>query len=429
MDIILILPRSKLYQKGRGFRKNLLYAPLTLTTLAALIPDELNANVRIIDEAVELVDYSKLNADLIGITCITGTANRAYDIADNFRKRDITVIIGGPHPSLIPEEAKKHADSVIVGIANNSWPQLLKDFKQNKLKDFYNDTSGDITNMPIPKRELLKKKGYFIKDTVQAVYGCPYECEFCIVKKIRGGYFHRPIPEVIKEIKDLNTKLVLFLDSSPIEDKDYIKEFYRALIPLKIRWAGLSTTKIIEDKELFDLAVKSGCSGLLIGFESISQKSLNKMNKSFNHVEKYEELIKELHKHNIAIMGCFTFGSDEDEKVIFKETVDFVNKNGIDLPRYTVTTPFPATPLFDRLKKENRILTKNWDKYNAQNVVFQPKNMSVNELQKGLEYAWKETYKWKNILKRILKSKSQLGYLLVANMGYRRYANEQPHLR
>jgi radical SAM superfamily enzyme YgiQ (UPF0313 family) len=429
MRIVLIMPRSNLYKKGRGFKRNLRYAPLNLTTLAALVPKEFNAKIRIIDEGVELVDYSKIEADLVGITCITGTSLLAYKIADSFRSRGITVVIGGPHPTLMPQEAKKHADSVAIGIANHTWPEMLKDFKKGKLKPFYQDQKIDLSGLPIPRRDLLKKGGYISTNTVQAVYGCPYKCDFCVTQVIGRGYHHRPIPEVIDEIKKLKSKLIFFLDPSPMEDKEYSKELFRQMIPLKKLWMGLSTTRIEEDKELLDLLEKSGCVGLLIGFESVSQKSLAKMNKFFNTAEKYKRFVKELHKRGISIMACFVFGSDEDEKTIFKETVDFINETGIDLPRFTVYTPFPGTPLFEKWKKEKRILTEDWNKYNAQNVVFKPKNMSVKELQEGLEWAWKEVYKTKNIIKRLRTSRTRLWVTIFSNIGYKMYAKDMPKYR
>ena len=418
------MPRAGLYKKGRGFKKYLRYAPLTLTTLASLIPKKLNAKIRIIDEGVEEVDYSKLNADLVCITSITGHVNRAYKLADSFRKRGIITIIGGPHATLLPDEAKKHADSVFIGHAYKTFPKFLEDFKKNKIQDFYFDENPCLENLPIPRRDLLKKRDYITINTIQAVFGCPNRCEFCVVSSMRSKYLKRPISEVISELKQMKSKLVFFLDPSPIEDKKYIKELYRQMIPLKIKWMGLSTSRIVDDEELLDLAVRSGCSGLLLGFESVSEKSLKKMNKQFNTLEKHHLLVKKLHENNIPIMGCFVFGSDEDDKSIFKETVDFVIKTGIDLPRFTVYTPFPGTPLFNRLKKEDRILTENWNKYNAQNVVFKPKNMTKKELEEGLEYAWKESYKVKNIAKRLLKSRTRLLYMIVANIGYMNYAKD-----
>jgi radical SAM superfamily enzyme YgiQ (UPF0313 family) len=424
MKILFIMPRIGLYKKGRGFRRYLRYAPLTLTTLAALVPKEMNAKVRIIDEGVEEVDYLKFKPDLACLTGITGHILRSYEIAESFRRRGIPVIIGGPHATLMPYEAKLHADAVVVGHAYKTFPELLLDFKAGKMKEFYYDSNPSLENIPIARRELLRKNKYISINTIQAVFGCPNRCEFCVISSMKSKYLHRPIEEVIAEIKQMKSKLIFFLDPSPIEDKKYIKELYRQMIPLKLKWMGLSTSRIIDDDELLHLAVKSGCAGLLIGIESVSQKSLEKMNKRFNSIQKHYELIKKLHKHNIAIMGCFVFGSDEDDKSIFKETVDFCVKTGLDLPRFTVYTPFPGTPLFTRLKKEGRILTEDWSKYNAQNVVFQPKNMTKKELEDGLEYAWQETYKPKNIAKRLLKSRARLLYMLVANIGYMRYSED-----
>ncbi len=424
MKILFIMPRMGLYKKGRGFRKTLTYAPLTLTTLASLVPEELNSEMRIIDEGVEECDYDSLEPDIVCITGITGHILRAYEIADSFRKRGITVIMGGVHSTLMPEEAKLHSDSVVVGHAYKTFPQALKDWKAGRLKDFYRDDNPSFEKIPIPRRDLLDKKGYITINTTQAVFGCPCNCEFCIISATRAGYHHRPIHEVIEEIKDLKAKLVFFLDPSPIEDKNYIKELYRQMIPLKINWMGLSTSRIIDDSELLSLAHKSGCSGLLIGFESVSEKSLKKMNKNFNNLEKHHRLIRELHKRDIAIMGCFVFGSDEDESSVFGETVEFCIKTGIDLPRFTVYTPFPTTPIFNRLKEEGRILTTDWSKYNCQNVVFRPKKMTVRQLESGLEYAWTESYKFKNIARRILRSRTRSLLMTVANMGYRYYSKD-----
>ncbi len=424
MKLLFVMPRSGLYKKGRGFRKNLTYAPLTLTTLASLVPKELNAEMRIIDEGVEECDYDSLEPDIVCLTGITGHILRSYEIADSFRERGITVFLGGVHSTLMPEEAKQHADVVVSGHAYRTFPQALMDWQRGIVKGFYKDDNPCFEGIPRPRRDLLNKKGYITINTTQAVFGCPCNCEFCVISVMKTGYHHRPITEVIEDIKALKSDLVFFLDPSPIENKEYSKELYRQMVPLKINWMGLSTSKIIDDDELLSLAHKSGCAGLLIGFESVSEKSLKRMNKSFNSLEKHYRLVKELHKRDIAIMGCFVFGSDEDDKSVFKETVDFCIETGIDLPRFTVYTPFPTTSLFNRLKEEGRILTTNWSKYNCQNVVFQPKKMTTEELIDGLEYSWKECYKIRNIAGRLLKSRTRLLYSIVANLGYRFYSQD-----
>ncbi|MFH0753145.1 MAG: radical SAM protein [Candidatus Omnitrophota bacterium] len=429
MKILFIMPRLGLYRKGRGFRKNLTYAPLTLTTLAALVPEEFNADMRIIDEGVEECDYDSLHPDIVCLTGITGHILRSYEIADSFRKRGITVIIGGVHATLMPREAKGHADAVVIGHAYKTFPQSLRDWKNGELKEFYTDTNPSFEGIPIPRRDLLNQQGYITIHTTQAVFGCPCKCEFCVISATKSAYHHRPIPDVIDEIKAMKSSLILFLDPSPIEDAVYIKELYRQMIPLKIRWMGLSTSKIMDDEQLLTLAHQSGCAGLLIGFESVSEKSLARMNKSFNNVNKHRRLIQELHRRNIAVMGCFVFGSDDDEKTIFKDTVDFCQQTGIDLPRFTVYTPFPTTPLFNRLTQEGRIITTDWTKYNCQNVVFKPRNMTVKELEDGLEYAWRECYGVKNIFRRLLNSRTRLLWMIVANIGYRFYSLDHAKLK
>jgi len=429
ISIALIMPRSELYQRRRGFRRSLRYAPLTLTTLAALTPDFHQASIRIVDEGAEEADYSRLNADLVGITCITGTCTRAYRIADLLRARHIPVVMGGPHPTLMPEEAKTHADSVVIGLANRSWPALLEDFTRSALKPYYSDPKASVENMPVPRRDLLKRTRYISTKTVQATYGCPHTCEFCVVGITRPYYIHRPVEDVVREVESLGSRMVFFLDPSPTENRNYIKSLYRALIPLKIRWMGLATTRIDEDPELFDLLVRSGCVGLLIGFESVSQKSLARMGKEFAEVRKYGAFIKKLHENGIAIQGCFALGTDFDGPSIFEETLEFVIENAMDLPRYTVITPFPRTPLFDRLNGEGRILTEDWSKYNCQNVVFRPRNMEPEELQRGLEYIWRESYRPGNVARRILGSRTRVLYSVIANLGYVRYSKDLPRYR
>jgi radical SAM superfamily enzyme YgiQ (UPF0313 family) len=250
-----------------------------------------------------------------------------------------------------------------------------------------------------------------------------------VVGLVRPHYIHRPVEEVIAEVRSLRARLVLFLDPSPTEGKQYIKSLYRALIPLKIAWMGLATTRIDEDPELFDLLVRSGCRGLLIGFESVSQQSLERMGKSFASADRYAEFVRRLHDSGIAIQGCFALGTDFDGPSVFDETLEFVTRTGMDVPRYTVITPFPRTRLFAELKAEDRILTEDWSKYNCQNVVFRPRNMSPEELQEGLEYVWRQSYTVGNIAARLSRSRTRLLYSLLANAGYLRYSRDLPKYR
>jgi len=432
MKIDLIMPQSEMYRRSGIFSRSLRYAPLTLTTLAALVPPELDAEVRILDEGVERLDVGSLNADLVGITCITPNASRVYAMAAELRSRGITVVIGGVHPTLVPEEAQPHADALVTGYAEQSWPQLLRDFAAGRLRARYDEGPGyRFENMPEPRRDLLKKERYITINTVQAVRGCPYRCSFCVVPVAWPGYLHRPIPEVIAEIERLEGKTFLFLDLSPIEDARYIKDLYRALAPLNKRWGGLATIRIARDPEMLKLAARSGCGGLLIGIESVMPETIRQMNKGFNHPDEYLDAIRLLHDHGIAVNGCFVFGMDGDDRSIFERTLEFIERAAIDLPRFSVATPFPGTPLFRELSAQDRLITRDWTYYGGQNVVFRPRGMSVMELQEGLQWTWRQAYRLPCIARRVAGSAASRSGLvlktsLLANLGYTRYARLLP---
>ncbi|MEK6828148.1 MAG: radical SAM protein [Nanoarchaeota archaeon] len=424
MKIALLQPRGPLYKNKTGtFKKTLMYAPLTLTTLAALVPPELNAEIKIIDEGVEDID-SNLEADLVAITAITGTSRRAYKFADKFRARGIPVVMGGVHATLVPNEVVEHADAVVVGYAEENWPQLIRDFKEGKMKKFYYQSPNhSLANMPFPRRDMLKKNGYTTIYSIEAARGCLNNCDFCVVPAAWGRkLYQKSVENVIAEIRHMKAKHLIFLDLSPTEDVDYAKRLYSAMIPLKLKWFGLSTTKIYFDNELLELAAKSGCKGLLIGFESVDQTTLKNANKGFNNVSKYYDLVEKLHSHGIAINGCFVFGFDNDDKDTFKKTVEFVQKANIDLPRYAIYTPFPNTMIHNKLRSEGRIIEDNWSLYDAQHCVFQPAQMTPQELEEGARWAWRETYKLKSIFKRLAGARCLTRITLPLNLAYRHYA-------
>lgn len=427
MKILLILPQGAIYRKSGNFKKSLRYSPLALTTLAAQVPPELDAEIRIVDEGIEELDFN-IEADLVGITAITGNAPRAYNIAQRFRARGIPVVMGGVHATLMPEEAVRYVDTVVTGFAEESWPQLLRDFKQNRMKKMYTQLPNlSLANLPIARRDLLKKKAYITTNSMQATRGCINSCDFCVIPVAWGQrMYFRPVEDVVREAAMLPGKGLLFVDPSPIENVEYAKSLFRALIPLKKKWVGLATTKITKDPELLDLAAKSGCRGLLIGFESVTQETLKLANKRFNSVDDYSEMVKKLHARGIAIMGCFVFGFDSDDKDVFKRTVEFINKINIDLPRYAVYTPFPGTPLYKKLKSEGRIIEDNWSLYDAQHVVFRPARLTPEELQEGHYWAWRQNYTFGSISKRLAFSRCLLQVLIPANFGYREYARALP---
>jgi len=427
MKIAFISPTGAMHRYNGLFHKNLHYAPITLTLLAALVPKELEAEVIIYDESAEAIPLD-IDADIVAITCITGTAVRSYKYADYFRSKGITVLMGGVHPSLMPDEAKEHADSILVSLGDHSFPKALLDWKNGKLKDFYYpDGNEDIANRPIPRRDLLNKDKYITLNTVEVVRGCNLNCTFCAYPKAFGRKIYtKPIPDVVEELKSLKGRIVVFPDVNLLADTEYAKELFKAMIPLKKWWFGLTTSEIGFDDEMLKLFRKSGCKGLLIGFESINQASQKEMRKGVNKVDEYANLMKKLHKYGVMVMGCFAFGSDEDRKDVFKRTVEMVNKCKIDLPRYAILTPFPNTDLYNQLEKEKRITESNWALYDVEHVVYKPKHMTKEELLEGIEWAWKETYKVKNIVKRIDWFNPRIIHIIdiLMNIGYRKYAKE-----
>ena len=425
MKIALISPAGAMHRYNGTFHKGLHYAPITLALLASLVPKELNAEVVIYDETAEAIPLDN-DADIIAITCITGTSSRCYRFADYFRSLGKIVLLGGVHPSLMPNEAIEHADAVLTGLGEKTFPQALLDVKNGCLKSFYHgDGCGDISNRPLPRKDLLKKKKYITLNTVEAVRGCNHKCTFCAYPAAFGQrVITRPVEDVIAEIKSFKGKEVIFPDVNLIANVQYAKELFSEMIPLKKWWFGLTTTAIGHNDELLDIFKKSGCKGLLIGFESVNQATQQGIHKGVNRVEEYKELMDKLHRKGIMVMGCFAFGADEDGPDVFKRTVDLCVKAKIDLPRFSIITPFPGTEFYRELESQGRIIEKDFAMYDVEHCVYKPKQMTKKELEDGIAWAWKETYSWKNIWKRLDKTKIRTikSIYMLVNIGYRKYA-------
>lgn len=427
MKIALLAPAGAMHRYNGMFHKGLHYAPITLALLAALVPKELHADVVIYDETAEAIPLD-LDADIIAITCITGTSPRCYKFADYFRGPGKTVLLGGVHPSLMPEEAAEHADAVLIGLGEKTFPKALLDIRDGCLKAVYHgEGCTDIADRPPPRKDLLKKKKYITLNTVEAVRGCNHSCTFCAYPAAFGKrVITRPVKDVISEIKSFKGKEVIFPDVNLIADVKYAKELFTAMIPLKKWWFGLTTTAIGHNDELLDVFKKSGCKGLLVGFESVNQETQQSIHKGVNRVGEYKELMKKLHKKGIMVMGCFAFGGDEDGKDVFKRTVELCIEAKIDLPRFSIITPFPGTEFYRELESEGRIIERDWSMYDVEHCVYQPKHMTKEELETGIAWAWKEVYSIKNIFKRLdlTKIKTIKSIYMLLNIGYRKYAKE-----
>jgi len=410
MKILFISPSTRLINYDKNYFSltyhllgNVFYSSsLNFRMLTAVTPRKYD--IKLIDEEYQKINYDEEN-DIVGIATTTPTAYRAYEIADEFRRRGITVVLGGCHSSALPEEAKQHADAVVIGEAELTWPQLLNDFQDGKLKPFYqNENPIDLKNIPSPDRKRLTNKQGFITEGIQATRGCSVGCSYCsLTNSSHGQIFRfRPVDHVIEEIKSIRQKILFFSDSSLTMNPSYTKELFKAMKNLNKKFSCSGNVNILNrDDELLKLASEAGCFAWGTGFESISQESIDFIGKKSNRVNEYESAVKKIHDFGMAVCGHFVFGLDGDHIDIFDKTLNAIHNWDLDLAQFHICTPFPGTPLFNFLENEKRILTKDWLKYDTHHVVFRPKHMTPQELLDGMNKAYNDFYSSYNVVKRV----------------------------
>ena len=417
-------PRWRIHKDGHSrFPRVFRFSMLSSLSVAAAMPA--NVETRIIDEDVDPIDFD-IDADLIGISFMTFNAPRAYEIADIFRKKkQKPVIFGGYHPTFMPEEAIKHADAVCVGEAEKNVPLMIQDYITGQLKPFYEGWCENLKGLPIPDRNLIRKSAYIVSDAMQATRGCPYHCMFCSVAAFNQYRFRtRPIDEVLEELRLLG-KNVIFMDDNIVGNPDYARELFAKMVPLKKHWFSQCSIRIAYDDELLNLAAASGCSGLFIGFESLSQDNLNAAKKNFNRAKDYIQIVQKIHSVGISVFAGIAFGMDCDKPSIFEETLNFLYKAKIDLLQATNWTPFPGTPLFEEMEAQGRIFDKDWSHYDFGHVVFKAKHMSAKMLKTGTDWVQSHFYSRRSILRRLWHAFGYLTPWLVLravaplNFGYR----------
>ncbi len=426
IKVAIINPTSPLWRiEGHEKPKNskvFRFSMLPSLYVAASMPD--NVEVKIVDEDVEPIDFN-MDVDLIGISFMTYNAPRAYEIADIFRAKGKKVIFGGYHPSFMRNEAIQHADSICIGESEKNVPLMIHDFLNGGLKPFYENELVDLRDLPIPDRNLLHKKAYITTDTTQATRGCYNKCEFCSVAAFNRYQIRtRPVGCMIDELKTLGPH-ILFMDDNIAMKKQYALDLFEAMIPLKKRWYSQCGMGIAEDDELLEMAVKSGCRGLFIGFESLSDDNLQTWRKHCNRRKDYHEIVKKLHSKGIAIFAGFMFGADDDKPDVFENTLDFLLDANLDVLQSTRLTPFPGTPMFEQMDSEGRIFDKDWSHYDFFHVVYQPNNMTTDQLHYGTAWVQQQFYSYKNITRRMSKAFRYLDpnlffrIILPMNLGYR----------
>jgi radical SAM superfamily enzyme YgiQ (UPF0313 family) len=396
MKILLIAPSLS---KGRS--RFLRMPQLTLGIISALTPPDIEVDM--VEEEIQEVNFEK-NYDLVGITCMTASASRAYQLSSLFRKKGSKVVLGGIHPTVMPDEAIANCDCVVMGEAEGCWGELLRDFRNNQLKRFYRSFDFDMNKFPIAK--LNHNHTPFHVSPILCTRGCPFNCEFCSVTDLYGKKMrHRKVQDVLKEITARGSKKLFFLDDNIMGDVKFAKELFTGLADLKIHWwVGQASISSAKDEALLRLAKKSGCIGLFIGIESVASDNLKRLRKGPDDAKAYSHAINVVRDAGILFHASLVFGLDGDDKTIFEKTLNFLGKNRITSATFNILTPYPGTAVFRRFKKEGRLLNENWNDYNHRTVVFRPKNMTPEELAEGFLWMAKNFYSRTSVLTRFFQN-------------------------
>lgn len=381
MKITFIMPAV-----GRKHRvpypRSWVMEPLGLALLSAVTPPDIQRVLY--DDRLEKIPWDE-PTDLVALNVETYTANRAYQIAAKFRRRGVAVVMGGYHPTLAPDDAAKHADAIVCGAGESVWNDLLRDFKNGHLKKLYRAPATTYLKGLFADRSLFKDKNYFNLTLIETGRGCRFSCEFCSITSFyQHTYTVRPVADVITEITTTRSKNIFFVDDNIANDRDRAFELFSALIPLKIRWISQVSMHICNDNELLALMKRSGCCGVLIGFESLQKKNLNAMGKNVNKVAgNFDSVVAKFHQHHLAIYGTFVFGYDDTEDS-FREAYSFALRNRLYYAAFNHLVPFPGTALYNRLKKDNMLRYDSWwtnPQCRFGNVYFNPQNMMPDELE------------------------------------------------
>jgi radical SAM superfamily enzyme YgiQ (UPF0313 family) len=420
MNILLIAPCPENEQ-----RPNTMDIPqLTLSLIAGMTPPQ--HEVAICEEVYgDKVDFNG-DYDLIGITLMTQTCIRGYTIANEFRKRGKIVVFGGIHATCLPEEAIQFGDAVVIGeVEGGLWEEVLADSEKHKLQKFYKlDKLPDLQNHAFPRRDLIKcSSGKLSVAPIETTRGCPYNCDFCTVSRFFGTrQRHKLIKNIITEAESCPQNYLFFLDDNITFDKEFAGNLFKELIHLKKGWVGQASINIAKDEDLLKLAHKSGCKALLIGFESMGEIGINKYRKSLKTLDENIQAVRRLHNNGILTMASLIFGLDSDTQEVFDLGYEFLSKSKAAFFQACAMTPYPGTPVFEKLRNEGRILTDDWSKFDATKVIVSPKNMTPEKLLESFDHIKNTIYGKMSILKRALPnitiSFEQAVFYFALNRGY-----------
>ncbi|MBA3765631.1 MAG: B12-binding domain-containing radical SAM protein [Acidobacteria bacterium] len=429
MRILLVGPTA-LDSKGNPIKQRKLHLPgLTLPMLAAVTPQ--HCELRLVNETVEDIPFDE-RWDLVGITGMGSGIVRAWQIADEFKRRGTTVVIGGIAASLLgPDLSLAHADAVVIGEAEEIWPELINDFENNRLKLMYRmQRPPPIEKLPLPRYELMNRSKLGFWRPVQATRGCPFTCNYCsITAFFEATYRKRPVAEVVRDVraaKQSGTRYIAFIDDNIGVDFKYCTELWEALIPEKIIWISQCSLHIAERPEMLRLARQSGCRLLSFGIETTSPESLKAVDKEWNRPERYREAVATIRRHGIDVSTEMIIGLDGDDASVFQRTFDFILDNQISVPRVHIMTPIPGTPLYKELKQEGRIVSEDLSRFSGGQVIYRPLHLKADELQAGYWKLYENLFSWRAIKRRIAGNRASLGpymraFVLGVNLHYRNH--------
>ena len=389
--------------------------PLPPALIAGLTPPGID--VKFYDDRMEPLPFDEAT-DLVAMSVETYTARRAYQIASEYRRRGIPVVMGGFHPTLCPDEVAQYAESVVIGEAEALWPRILDDYRHGRPEKWYRQEGRPPLAGVRPDRTIFRGKRYLPIGLVEVGRGCHFRCEFCAVQKVfAASQTRRPADEVLSEVAGMRNKgLIFFVDDNITSNLTQAKEFFRALIPLRVRWVSQSSINAAHDEEFLDLLVRSGCQGVLMGFESLDPENLRAMNKSFNASRGgYAQALSNLRRFGIRLYATFIFGYDLDTPESFRETVEFAVENAFYITAFNHLTPFPGTDLYRRLEAQGRLLFEAWwldDRYRYNMVPFRPARMTPVEVEQGCVEARRAFYSWPSILRRSLDPVNRAGWFM-----------------
>lgn len=420
MIVKLIQPKMQMRPMDTKLKTRMSPSLGLLTIANILYPEH---TVILENENIEEINFDE-PVDLVGITVTVDVIERAKEIAAAFRQKHIPVVAGGIHITAFPQDAGESFDAICIGMAEKTWPDIMCDLQQNRLKKRYT-CSGDIQGSDIvsPAYHMVDSSKYLYCNIVSTSRGCPFRCDFCYnsCEAYKGLYINRPIEDVICDIQTIGKRHIMFIDDNFIGNPQWTRDFVRAIRPMRIKWNAAVSANIVDMPDLLDEMKESGCQSLFIGFESLNAQAVSTVHKRQNDVDRFDRLVDELHKRGIMINASFVFGLDGDDRTTFQTTLDWIVRHKIETVTSHILTPYPGTAVYTAYQKQGRIADDSFAKYNTAHVVFKPEKMTPEELYDGYLWIYKQIYSMKNILRRLPRAKKQWIPYLLFNLFYRKY--------